>query len=126
MKKIISVFAIAGVVIFANSCTTSADKERDAVIKAQQEEIASIKMEMMRKHLIDSINNANAIVAIPEVKEKPIVVQTVAPRRTAPATRTVYTSNHSEGYGAAERTPTVVQQPAPVVQEQPQKKGWSA
>ena len=54
MKKIISVLAIAAT--FAASCNSAADTEKEA----QQRQLDSIKTEMARQHIIDSMNEVAA------------------------------------------------------------------
>jgi len=131
MKQIISTVVIAGFIIFASSCTTSADHQRDAMIKEQQAQIDALKMEMVKKQVIDSMN-AIALTANKPEKEIKVVTQKTYIK---PTPKKVYTSNYSSGHGGAYSEP--VQQP-PVYQtaqqypaEQPiavqqQKKGWSA
>ena len=115
----------AGTVLFATSCTTSADRQRDAMIKDQQAQIEAMRTEMVRKHVIDSMNNV-ALAAVAEKEaEKPIVVQTVAPRKSS--ARKTYTRNYVAGNASSYSQPAVYNEPVqqPIAVQQ-QKKGWSA
>jgi hypothetical protein len=131
MKRII---AILGLGIFAASCTTSATREREAAMKAQQETIESMKMELAKQRIIDSMNQVAALNA----KEEPAKVATTtvvrksspARRSTARPVRASSTQSYS-GYSNPQPQPVYTQtQTQPVVyQETPaeqEKKGWSA
>lgn len=116
MKKAFSVIAIAAVMA---SCS---NKNND-VSDVQQRTIDSMKMEMAKQQVIDSMNQASAEAA---------AVQNDAATQQAAAATSHSTTHHSGGsrsshptyvtnntYNTAPQTPNT--QPAP-----PQKKRWSA
>jgi hypothetical protein len=117
MKRMIAIVAVA---IGIASCTTSADRERDAALKAQQYTIDSIKTEMAKKHIIDSMN----AVAAAKTEEKATSTRSSARRSSA-----VRRSSASSYTGYSNSAPVYTQQPTTVYQEpaaEPAKKGWSA
>jgi hypothetical protein len=121
MKTIISTVAFAGLFSLA-ACNTSALKEKETALSAQQQTIDSMKVELAKQKVVDSMNELNALrFSIP------------APTVAAPAVRYVNrTSKRSYSGSGRTATPTtttqasnapVVYQPAPVATK---KKGWSA
>jgi hypothetical protein len=120
MKRIIAILAIATVV--GTSCNTSADKERDAALRAQQYTIDSIKSEMARKYIIDSMNAVAAVKA----EEKAAATRSTARRsstvrRSSAQGYTGYSNNGSTVYQPATSTQPINETPA-----ETKKKGWSA
>jgi hypothetical protein len=109
MKQIIPVIAIA--LIGAVSCNSTSSKEKVITVEeAQLHAIDSMKMEIAKQKVIDSMNNAAVIAG----NAKPKVIHTTH-------TRTVYVNSNNPSQ------PVV--QPAAVAQEETQstkKKGWSA
>ncbi len=120
MKTVISIAAIAGLMSLS-ACNTTAIKEKEAAMAAQQRTIDSMKLAMTRAHVVDSMNEALQFqynvqdIPVAQKTERIVVVQEKAPRR---ASRT--RSQSYSGYAQ----PAVYQQP--VAYEQPRKKGWSA
>jgi hypothetical protein len=139
MKKIITALAITGIAIAGVSCNTTANRERDAALKAQQYTIDSMKMEMAKKQVIDSMNEvAKTQMVIPQM-----INPVVQPVQQAPAVqqkaRTHYvarrTVHHYNGSAYREPARNYAQTSAPayqntqyVSQQAPvqQKRGWSA
>ncbi|MCD6013794.1 MAG: putative lipoprotein [Flavipsychrobacter sp.] len=124
MKKITAILAAACIIITA-SCTNKANEQ---ALQAQQRTIDSMKIEMVKKHVIDSMNaiaQQQALVSVPVVSpvEATPVVKHIVKHKRQRATRNTdagYASSNSY-YGA---TPAATPVPAPI--EQPRKKGWSA
>src|SRR5690349_18254075 len=113
MKTIISTVALAGLFSLA-ACNTTALKEKETALSAQQQTIDSMKIELAKQKVIDSMNELNALrFSIPATTS---VVQ------TAPAVRYVNRSSR-RSYSGSNRTATaantqassapVVYQPAP-------------
>jgi len=144
MNKIVSALAIAGIAIMG-SCNTAAIKEKDAALVAQQNTIDSMKMEIAKQRVVDSMNEmAQMRYVIPQVVAPAAAVAAVsdnapvvkssakkstARKSTARRSRSVARSSASgrsngsyAGNSASESSG--VYQDAPVVT--PQKKGWSA
>lgn len=120
MKTVISIAAFAGLMSLA-ACNTTAIREKDAALAAQQRKIDSMTVAMTRQHVVDSMNEAMQlqykIAEMPTVQktERVVVYKESAPRRAS--------RSRSQSYsGYAQRA--VYQQP--VAYEQPRKKGWSA
>ena len=66
MKQIIALVAIAGLGIA--SCTTSADKQKQAALEAQQKTIDSLKIEMAKQHSIDSMSEVACMqIVVPQM-----------------------------------------------------------
>lgn len=140
MKKVISILAIAGMAVAGVSCNTTAVKEKEAALKAQQYTIDSMKLEVAKKQVVDSMNEvAKTQMVIPQVIPSTPVVQEVrhvyvAPKkRKATHTRTVYQAPANDYVATQPQAATVYQQPttqyAPVTEQVPveqRKKGWSA
>lgn len=127
MKTVISIAAFAGLMSLA-ACNTSAIKEKEAAIAAQQRTIDSMTVAMTRQHVVDSMNEAlqlqyNLQPAPPIVREQERVVVV---NRTTPKRASRSRSQSYSGY----TQPAVYQQPVyqqqPVAYEQPRRKGWSA
>ncbi len=116
MKKMIPVFAIA---CMAMSCSDNAAKQ--AQIDAQQHTMDSMKMELVKKQTIDSMNAvaAQQVVAQPVVTEQQTVTTVHhAAHHPGGVTHNTYTANTTTNYAAA---------PTPVATAEPKKKkGWSA
>ncbi|WP_276135234.1 hypothetical protein [Polluticoccus soli] len=153
MKQFITTLAIAGVTLVGvTSCNTSAVKEKNAALEAQQKTIDSMKVEMAKKQVIDSMSEvARTQFVVPQVIPSAQVQQSVAPRkhtvakkrstrsRSVARTRTTHSNDTynsgssnagSNNYPVAQTQTqsqpvyTPVETPAPV--QQPTKKGWSA
>jgi hypothetical protein len=107
MKQFISILAIAAVVVI--SCNSAAKNEAETLKAAQQHSLDSMKMEIAKQHVVDSMNNA-AVVA---EASKPVVTHTT--QRTH--TRTVYVNSNNQ--------PATVTKEETVIEEK-KKKGWSA
>lgn len=127
MKQII---AILGIGVLAASCNTS---NKNAALQAQQNTIDSMKIEMAKQQVIDSMNEMvmlNTMMTIP--------AQAAAPVASKPKTRVIYKyasakepthsintvrNNDNVNTQPVTQTPPIVyQEPA----QQPQKKGWSS
>ncbi len=138
------------------SCNTASITEKDATVQAQQKTIDSMKIEMVRQQVIDSMNEmARMQFVIPQMinseeyavnaetpkpkataKKKSTPKKTVAKAKTTTKKRSTATSSSSSsagngGVAQASNTPVyepapVYQEPAPVVVPQQEKKGWSA
>jgi len=123
MKTILSIVATAGLLSMA-ACNTTAVKEKEMAIYAQQRVIDSMRTEMARQQLIDSMNEFHAM----QYSLQPTVIP--APREAAP----VYYANQNRrrSYAGQSRQARTNTQPAPapvVLQQAPvpaKKKGWSA
>ena len=129
MKTVISIAAFAGLMSLA-ACNTSAIKEKDAALAAQQRKLDSITMAMTRQHVVDSMNEALAQLTY-NVENMPTVQKTervVVYKQSAPKRASRSSSRNYSGYSQAQ--PAVYQEPVsyqqPVAYEQPRKKGWSA
>jgi hypothetical protein len=131
MKKIIVIMAIAaaGAIGFASCSTGTAQKQ--AALEAQLE---SLKMEMAKKQIIDSMNTVFAAQAAtaqqvaaqakPKVIYKTRKVYARAPKTEAVQTnQSVAASNNAVNEYAGYSAPAPVTQPVAAAQ---QKKGWSA
>ncbi len=126
MKTIVSIAAFAGLMSLA-ACNTSAVREKEAALAAQQLRLDSMTLAMTRQHIVDSMSRATQVQyevqRIPTVEktERIVVVKESAPRRARRSSSQSYA-----GYAqpAVYREPLSYQQPA--VYEQPPKKGWSA
>jgi hypothetical protein len=126
MKTVISIAAFAGLMSLA-ACNTSAIREKEAALNAQQRRIDSMTLAMTRAHVVDSMNEALAqmqynVQTMPTVQktERVVVYQQSAPRRARRSSSSSYS-----GY----TQPASYQEPAyqqPVAYQQPRKKGWSA
>jgi hypothetical protein len=131
MKQVI---AILGIGILAASCNTNS---KNAALEAQQNTIDSMKMEMAKQQVIDSMNEVvrfNTLATMPVQKE--VVYTAPKPRKkrtynyasnSEPAvTQPVNTvSNNDNVYTqSTTATPPIVYQDQPVAQQQ--KKGWSS
>lgn len=139
LKNVISVLAIATAGMAA-SCNTSADRQKQAAMDAQQNTIDSMKMELARQQVVDSMNEvAKLNYVVPQtipVAEEPAVKHTTT-RRSSGSTRRRSSSSHRSSsssapvYTSNTSNYPVASQPAPVYQDPvpapaPQKKGWSA
>ena len=125
MKTLISTVAIASLFSLA-ACNTSAVKEREMAIIAQQRTIDSMKIVMAKQQVIDSMNEVNALMfSIPATTS---VVRAAAPavRSASRSTRARRSysgqSSNTATTNQASSAPVAVQQ-APV---ETKKKGWSA
>lgn len=155
MKQFITTLAIAGVTLVGvTSCNTSAVKEKQAALEAQQKTIDSMKVEIAKQQIIDSMNEvARTQFVVPQVIPTTEVKQSVAstPRKKSTATRKRSTSRsssvaraprtssskwegnsnsgsdnsgYSNNYPQTQTQP--VYTPAPAPAPVPEKKGWSA
>ncbi len=117
MIKMIPVFAIACVML---SCNDNAEKQ--AQIDAQQRTMDSMKMEMVKKQTIDSMNAVAAqqqAVVAPVVEQRTVsTVHHTVRHPSGTATTNSYTTNNTTNYGNAPAATA----PAP----EKKKKGWSA
>jgi hypothetical protein len=122
MKQIIATIAIAGIAIMS-SCSNSAVKQQEAAMKAQQYTIDSMKMELARQQIIDSMNEVSRmkIAAIP-VAHKAVTKKRSTRSRSYARTNsgTLNGSTGSGGY-ANNSNDGIYTPPA-----ETQKKGWSA
>ena len=122
MKQIITVLAIAGMGVMA-SCNTSAVREKEAVLQAQQKTIDSMKIEMARKQVIDSMNEvARTQYVIPQMMASTVAAPqevTQVSVKPKPVRYTAHRTTRAKTYRSS-AAPTVV------YQEAPRKKGWSA
>jgi hypothetical protein len=120
MKQFISILAIAAIAtttsVIADSCTSASSKEKEAIaLAAQQRTIDSMKAEIAKKQVMDSMTDA----AAQAEAAKPKVVQT-----TRTHTRTVYVNQNNPGTAPAAQPVTTVTKDETVTTEK--KKGWSA
>ena len=124
MKTIISAVAIA--ILFATaSCNTTAIRQKDMAIQAQQHIIDSMNTALARKQVIDSMNEVSRTqYVIPQVISP--VVQRKAPAPVVHyASRSTRTNYASHSRVRPYRSYRVAQ--APVYQQVPQRRrGWSA
>jgi PBP1b-binding outer membrane lipoprotein LpoB len=74
MKQII---AICGIAILTASCNTAAVRQQEEMLKAQAATIETMKVEMAKQRVIDSMNQEMAANTAPVQKETPVVVRTV-------------------------------------------------
>src|ERR1043165_150063 len=81
MRQFISVLIIGAIV--ASSCNSTATRDKETAMRAQQFTIDSMKNEIAKQHVVDSMNE----VAAAEKKEAEKTV------RTHTRTRTVYVNN---------------------------------
>lgn len=132
MKKITAITATVGIALLA-ACNTTGQKEKEMALKAQQQTIDSMKMELVKERVIDSMNEMAALTAdVRHFNETPVVVNRVVrskPKRAARSNNVssnndntpVYTNN-TVNQPEVQAQPTVYNEtPAPT-----QKKGWSA
>lgn len=124
MKQII---AICGIAILAASCNSATIRKQDEALRAQQETIDAMKLEMAKQRVVDSMAMVMAANTAPVTKETPVVVKTrrAKPARTYSQPVAVNTSDTYTGYS---NTPSAPVHTPPIVQQEPvqQKKGWSA
>jgi hypothetical protein len=137
MKQIITIFALGGITIMA-SCSSSDMKEREAALVASQNTIDSMKIELVRQRVIDSMNEVSKVeYLVPQlvsngVSEKPKARRTSTRRSSSSGSSSggSYSGGSSSGGSVAQTQTSPVYQPAPVYQEAPapvpEKKGWSA
>ena len=117
MKKIISIFAVACLMI---SCGSSSDKEAEQ-LRAQQKTVDSMKTEMVKAQTIDSMNAIAAQQASVNNEQSVAVSSRRSNLRSTgnsrPTTNNYTTNNNTTNAGNA---------PAPVATTEPKKKkGWS-
>lgn len=126
MKQII---AICGIAILATSCNSAAVRQQEEMLKAQAATIETMKVEMAKQRVIDSMNQVMAANTAPVQKETPVVVRSVRKRAARTYSEPVAMSNTDTytGYSNTNARQAPVQTPA-VAQQEPvqQKKGWSA
>ncbi len=128
MKPLIASILISGAFLSTTACNNStAVREKDMALQAQQHTIDSMNAELAKKKVIDSMNEVARIqYVIPQQMPADPAAQRVAPaaatthtvRRSHTATHRSYASS-----GAAQSAPAVAQQ-APVAETR--KRGWSA
>jgi len=128
MKTILSAVAFAGVTAFAASCTTSTN--HDQVISAQRATIDSMRTEMAKQRVIDSMNRVAAlreeIRKEEEAKQAAVAASsrstssTSRARRSSSSSSSNYNSYTGSGYSNTAAQPVVYQE-APA-----RKRGWSA
>lgn len=131
MKTVISIAAFAGLMSLA-ACNTSAIKEKDAALAAQQRKLDSITLAMTRQHVVDSMNEALSQMSY-NIENMPVVQKTervVVYKERAPKRASRSSSRNYSGYSQPQAQPAVYQEPVsyqqPVAYQQPRKKGWSA
>lgn len=117
LRQIAAAIAITGIAF--TSCNSAANREREAAYQAQQQELESLKNEMARQRIIDSMSAVAKI----EADEKKTTTSTSSSRRSSP--RSSYAGEERVYVHTASQpaTQTVYQQ-APAAE--PEKKGWSA
>lgn len=126
MKRIISFFAIAGLLTTA-ACQRTTTNNTEAQLAAQQHTIDSMQDALARQHIIDSMNT---VVLSQQATQKAAPAVAVRAKRSTPKRSVNHSSSNT--YAGYSQQPVYTQpapQQAPVVyQEQPveQKKGWSA
>ncbi len=125
MKTILSIAAAAGLFSLA-ACNTSAVKEKEMAIYAQQRVIDSMKIEMAKKQVIDSMNELHAMQYSLQQSAIPVAAAAAAPVYYAKQRSTRSYAGQSRrartSYSQPAAQQVVYQQaPAPV-----RKKGWSA
>jgi hypothetical protein len=150
MKAIIPIVAFAGL-FGMTACNSSALKEKEAALQAQQHALDVAAMELTKQRVIDSMNEVTRVQYVfPQTQDMMPGTQTVtsAPKvvhvyHSAPKKRSYSSrirSNNTSSRSAANETetvaqapvstastttvPTTVSQPAPVIEQQ--RKGWSA
>lgn len=121
MKKITGIVAIAGIALLS-ACQTKQVDTTTATVAANQHVIDSLKTELVRQQVIDSMT-AVAKVETPKTVTTHVVYKPAKRKATRRSSASANTVNSYAGYS----------QPAPVYNEpvaapvqQPQKKGWSA
>ena len=124
--------AILGIGVFAASCNMSS---KNAALQAQQNTIDSMKMEMAKQQVIDSMNEMvmlNTMMTIPAQEIAPVahkprtkIIYKYAAAKEPVSAQPVNTVNSNDNINTQPTTqtpPIVYQEPA----QQPQKKGWSS
>ena len=119
MKRILMILATAG---FLSSCDNAARRDQEAAMKAQQFTMDSLRQELAKQSVIDSM------AALAQAEEEAWVEEQKAVQRsTARSSGRSYSSASRSGSYAAERNdppaPTVVYRDVPA---EPQKKRWSS
>ena len=132
MKNAIAIAAFAGTALFA-SCRSYDPNDADVVRNegaaqtAQEATIDSLKLELVKQRIIDSMNNvavlsSNSSPAVAATRSTPVRRSTRA--RTRRASSSNYSSNSYAGNTYSQPAPTqTVYQPAP---EPARRRGWSA
>ncbi len=133
---------LAALTIFASCSTGPSDKE--TALQASQRTIDSLKLEMVRQQVIDSMNELNRMqFSIPQVitvAEAPKAVKKTVTKKKATARKSTSSNNSgagsvssgsSSGGGIAQAPAPVYEAPAPVYETPApapveEKKGWSA
>ncbi|HYD22254.1 MAG TPA: YMGG-like glycine zipper-containing protein [Flavipsychrobacter sp.] len=120
MKRILIILATAG---FLSSCDNAARREQEAAMKAQQYTMDSLRQELARQSVIDSM----AAVALAEEEARMEEQKAVQRSATRSSSGRSYSSASRSGSYAAERNdppaPTVVYRDVPA---ELQKKRWSS
>jgi hypothetical protein len=122
MKKITSIVAIAGIALLSACQTKQVDTTTATTAAANQHVIDSLKTELVRQQVIDSM----AAVAKAETPKTVTthVVYTPAKKKTT-TRRSSASANTVNSYAGYSQPAPVYNEPVAPVQ-QPQKKGWSA
>jgi hypothetical protein len=120
MKTIISAVAIFSLFTMA-ACNSSAIKQKEAALQAQQRTIDSMNVELAKKKVVDSMS---------EVMRMQYYIPPTTVAAVAPVAASASRSSKRSYSGQTRRASTVTQAPAPVVYQQvpveQKKKGWSA
>ena len=122
MKQIISTVAIAGMALMA-SCGSSEMKQKEEALQVQQRTIDSMKFEMARQQVIDSMNEVSTkqMLAQKATTEKKQAV--AKKKKKSSVARSSVRANSTEVYtGNSTVQPHVYEE----VPQAPEKKGWSA
>ena len=116
MKTLIASVAFAGLFTMA-SCNSSALKEKEAAIQAQQHTIDSMNNELAKQRIIDSMEYATSMQYIlpPAAVRQNLTSAATSARRSINRTYSARTNS-------ANSNNTVAQAPV----QEPAKKGWSA
>jgi hypothetical protein len=126
MKQIVSILAISGIGLMT-SCGTSETKNQEMALQAQQRTIDSMKIEMARQQVMDSmadVAKAQVLMAKTETATKKNSVAKKKSTRSKRSVASASTGAHSTGtYTGNSTTSEPVYQEIP---QAPEKKGWSA
>jgi hypothetical protein len=121
MKKITGIVAIAGIALLS-ACQTKQADTTTTTAAANQHVIDSLKTELVRQQVIDSMT---AVAKVEKPKTVTThVVYTPAKKKTT-TRRSTASANTVNSYAGYSQPAPVYNEPVAPVQ-QPQKKGWSA
>ena len=115
MKRLTSLFAAAALTLGMAACHSTDTDKNAAAVASQEATIDSMKMEMAKQRVVDSMENIAALEK-EAAKATPARRSTTQPSRSG--TNTVYSSGASYSNGAYATPDPVVTTPA--------KRGWSA